>query len=78
MLCLESAHELNESIYTYRISHASFCSIIFLLLVYCIKAIIIAEVDKAVFLLAFVLCVYDIVYQIFNTMSICSLTVVKV
>ena len=24
------------------------------------------------------LCVYDIVYQIFNTMSICSLTVVKV
>ena len=29
-------------------------------------------------LLSFVLCVYDIVYQIFNTMLICSLTVVKV
>ena len=30
------------------------------------------------FILSFVLCVYDIVDQIFNTMSICSLTVVKV
>ena len=70
--------ELNESIYTYRISHASFCSIIFLLLVRCIKVIINLRGDKAVFLLSFVLCVYDIVYQIFNTMLICFLTVVKV
>ena len=38
----------------------------------------ISEIDKAVFLLSFVLFVYDKVYQIFNTMSICSLTVVKV
>ena len=30
------------------------------------------------FLFSFVLCVYDIVYQIFHTMSICYLTVVKV
>ena len=28
--------------------------------------------------MSFVLCVYDVVYQIFNTMLICSLTVVKV
>ena len=38
----------------------------------------ISEVNKAMFLLSFVLCVYDIVYHILNTMSICSLTVVKV
>ena len=49
--------------------------IIFLLLVHCIK-VIKTDVDKAVFLLSFVLCVYAIVYQIINTMSICSLTVV--
>ena len=65
--------------YTYRVCHASFCSIINkLLLAHCIMVIKISEVDKAVFLLSFVICVYDKVYQIFNKKAICSLPVVKV
>ena len=77
MLCLESAHELNESIYTYRICHAFVQSYFFYLYII-LRCLEISEVDKAVILFSFVLCVYDIVYQIFHTMSICSLTVVKV
>ena len=53
-----------------HICHASFCSVI--------NNRNHISFTCAVFLLSFVLCVYDIVYQIFNIMLTCSLTVVKV